>query len=170
MSPPPGLAKDVNFGAPNPEFGPNPLPKVLPPKLLPLAVPLAAKNGDGAMTVALWAMVVAGGAGNPLVVTCPELCPAPIVELVICSPEKDFDPKGLVLPEGDGPSALKGDTDDCKPEREAEEPNAFTGFREVESAGPCPEMDDDFEAGSEPLSWPKGEIIDVFPKPPLRMP
>lgn len=122
------------------------------------------------MRLALWAIVVAGGGGNPLVVACPELLPAPIAELVVCSPGKGSDLKDLVLPESEGSSTPKGDTDDCKPEREAEEPKVFIGFREVESAGPCPEMDDDFEAGSEPVSWPKGEIIDVFPKPLLRMP
>jgi len=170
MSPPPGLAKDVNFGAPNPEFCPNPLPKVLPPKPLPLEVPPAATNGDGAMTLALWAVVVGEGADNPLVVACPELLPAPTVELVVCPPEKGSDPKDLVIPEGEGPSVLKGDADDCKPEREAEEPKAFVGFRELESEAPWPEMDDDFDAGSELASWPKGEIIDVFLKPLLRMP
>lgn len=122
------------------------------------------------MTLALWAVVVGGGAQNPLVVACPELFPAPTVELAVFPPEKGSDPKDLVFTEGEGPSVLKGDTDDCKPEREAEEPKAFIGFREVESAGPCPEMDDDFDTGSEPASWPKGEITDVFPKPLLRMP
>jgi len=128
MSPPAGLAKEVNFGAPNPEFCPNPLPKVLPPKPPPLEIPPAATNGDGAMILAFWAVDVAGGVENPLVEACPEFLPAPPVELVSFPAGKGSDPKDLVLLEGVGPSVPKGDTDVCKPEREAEEPKAFEGF------------------------------------------